>query len=190
MSHVQGKDKNIGDIYRDSLKASEEYEACLTTTIYGSTYLDPEKCKARSFDPIKALEEEEKRINLSGEWIERTADEKGFRAMFQEFIANAPSEYVNKDLKFPNCFDYLDDSPKKENKGNKNCKKLSKKKIRSLMVKASYLVDHKIKLEDKLYVKVVAVKMNNDGVFLEVEEKVGNELEYYEITYQQDMVGL
>lgn len=44
---------DIGDIYRDSLKASEEYEACLTTTIYGDTYLDPEKCKARGFDPIK-----------------------------------------------------------------------------------------------------------------------------------------
>ncbi|PKY43829.1 hypothetical protein RhiirA4_457920 [Rhizophagus irregularis] len=55
MSHVSGKDKklDIGDIYRDSLKASEEYEACLTTTIYGDTYLDPEKCKARGFDPIK-----------------------------------------------------------------------------------------------------------------------------------------
>ncbi|CAB4414692.1 unnamed protein product [Rhizophagus irregularis] len=105
MSHVSGKDKklDIGDIYRDSLKASEEYEACLTTTIYGDTYLDPEKCKARGFDPIKllapyvsyyrALEEEEERTDLSGEWIERTADEKGFNDMFQEFIDKAPPEY-------------------------------------------------------------------------------------------------
>jgi hypothetical protein len=44
---------DIGDIYRESLKASEEYEACLTTTIYGDTFLDPEKCKARGFDQIK-----------------------------------------------------------------------------------------------------------------------------------------
>ena len=51
-------------------------------------------------------------------------------------------------------------------------------------------MDHKIKLEDGLYVKVIAVKMNKDNVFLEVEEKVGDELEYYEIEYQQDMVGL
>ncbi|CAG8629392.1 6979_t:CDS:2, partial [Acaulospora morrowiae] len=144
----------IGDIYRDSQNAYEEYKACLTTTIYGGTYLDPEKCKVRGFDP------------------------------------NNPSEYVNKDVKFPKWLDYVDDFPKKKNKGNKNYKKLSKKKIRSLMTKASYLMDHKIKLEDELYVKVVAVKMNNDGVFLEVEEKVGKELKYYEITYQQDMVGL
>ncbi|CAG8698068.1 13470_t:CDS:2, partial [Ambispora leptoticha] len=175
---------DIGDIYRDSLKTYEEYDACLTTTIYGETYLDPEKCKARGFDPIKASEEEEERTNLSVEWIERTTKEKGFRAQFQEFIAKVPPEYVNKDPKF---LDYLDYSPKK---GNKSDKKLSKKKIRSLLVKASYLVDHKIKLEDGLYVKVIAVKMNNDNVFLEVEEKVGDELEYYEITYQQDMVGL
>ncbi|CAG8679323.1 5190_t:CDS:2, partial [Gigaspora rosea] len=180
MSHVPGNDEkpDIGDIYRDSLKACEEYDACLTTTIYGETYLNPEKCKARGFDPIKACEEEEERTNLSIEWIERTTKEKGFRAQFQEFIAKVPPKYVSKDLKF------LDYSPKKENKSDK---KLSRKKIRSLLVKASYLVDHKIKLENGLYVKVIAVKMNNENVFLEVEEKVGDELEYYEILYQQDM---
>ncbi|CAG8812746.1 25206_t:CDS:2, partial [Dentiscutata erythropus] len=170
---------DIGNIYRESQKTYEEYDACLTTTIYGTTYLDPEKCKARGFDPIKAFKEEEERINLSCEWIERTTKEKGFRAQFQEFLAKVPPEYVNKDPKF---LDYS--SPKKANKSDKN---LSKKKIRSLLVKASYLVDRKIKLEDGLYVKVIAVKMNNDNVFLEAEEKVGDELEYYEITYQQDM---
>ena len=41
------------DIGEEFIKASEEYRACLTTNIYGSTYLDPEKCKARGFDPIK-----------------------------------------------------------------------------------------------------------------------------------------
>ena len=51
-------------------------------------------------------------------------------------------------------------------------------------------MDRKIKLEDRLYVKVIAVKMSKDGVFLEVEEKVGDKLEYYEIMYQRDMVGL
>ncbi|CAG8762707.1 30459_t:CDS:2 [Gigaspora margarita] len=178
-SHLTEPD--IGDIYRESQKAYEEYDACLTTTIYGETYLDPEKCKARGFDPIKASEEEEERTNLSMEWIERTTKEKGFRAQFQEFLAKVPQEYVNEDPKF---LDY----PAK--KGNKSDKKLSKKKIRTLLAKASYLVDRKIKLEDGLYVKVIAVKMNNENVFLEVEEKVGDELEYYEIMYQQDMVGL
>ena len=44
---------DIGDLYRDSMKQAEEYEACLTTTIYGQKYLDPEKCKARGYDPAK-----------------------------------------------------------------------------------------------------------------------------------------
>ena len=51
-------------------------------------------------------------------------------------------------------------------------------------------MDRKIKLEDGLYVKVIAAKANKDNVFLEVEEKVGDKLDYYEIMYQQDMVGL
>jgi len=58
------------------------------------------------------------------------------------------------------------------------------------MVKASHLVDCRIKLEDGIDVKVISVKMNKENVFLEVEEKVDNGLEYYEIEYQQDMVGL
>jgi hypothetical protein len=48
-------------------------------------------------------------------------------------------------------------------------------------------VDCKIKLDDGVCVKVISAKIDKDGVFLEVEEKVGDELEYYEIMYQQDM---
>ena len=58
------------------------------------------------------------------------------------------------------------------------------------MVKASHLVDCRIKLEDGIDVKVISVKMNKENVFLEVEEEVGSELEYYEIEYQQYMVAL
>ncbi|RIA78919.1 hypothetical protein C1645_842061 [Glomus cerebriforme] len=188
MSRVPGKDKkpDISDINRESLKADEEYDACLTTTIYGETYLDPEKCKARGFDPIKAFEEEEERIDLALEWIERTTKEKGFRAQFEEWLDKAPQEFVNKDPKSLAYFDDLDDSPKKGNKSEK----LSKRKIRSLMSKASHLVDCKIKLDDGVFVKVISAKINKNGVFLEVEEKVGDELEYYEIMYQEDMVRL
>ncbi|CAG8544802.1 7994_t:CDS:2 [Ambispora gerdemannii] len=126
---------DIGDIYRDSLKAYEEYDACLTITIYGETYLDPEKCKARGFDAIKAFEEEEERTKLSVEWIERTTKEKGFRVQFQEFLAKIRNLWIA----------WI--TPQKAIK------------------KASYIVDHKIKFEDELYVKVVAVKMNKDDVF-------------------------
>ena len=44
---------DISDIYRESLKVHKKYKACLTTIIYDDTNLDPEKFKARSFDPIK-----------------------------------------------------------------------------------------------------------------------------------------
>ncbi|CAG8438286.1 8030_t:CDS:2 [Funneliformis caledonium] len=179
----------LRDFYNATQKKSEEYHACLTTTIYGETYLDPEKVKARGFDINEAIEVGNEMIRLSGEWFDKTTKEKGFHTMFKEFIDQAPPQFVNKRSNF-SSFDDLYDFTKKEKKGNKNNKKLSKKKIRSLMNKASYLVGRKIKLEDKLYVKVIAVKTNDDGVFLEVEEKVGDKLEYYEIMYQQDMVGL
>ena len=66
-------------------------------------------------------------------------------------------------------------------------------KIRSLLNKASVLVDCKIKLDEGFRVKIVKVisaKMVKDGVFLEVEEKVGDEFKCYEVMYQQDMVRL
>ncbi|CAG8624341.1 4466_t:CDS:2 [Funneliformis mosseae] len=164
MSNVLEQDNQqiIRDLYEATQKAAEEYQACCTTTIYGDTYLDPEKCKARD-----QLRKNLKRIRLSAEWVDRTANEKGFLTMYKELIDQTPKQFVNKRPNFSN-FDGLDDFPKK--------------KIRSLMIKASYLVGRKIKLEDKLYVKVIAVKMNDDGVFLEAEEKVGDKLEYYEIT--------
>ncbi|CAG8739146.1 6224_t:CDS:2 [Funneliformis caledonium] len=177
--------QHIGDINRESLEAYKEYEACLTTTMYGDTYLDPEKCKARGFDPIKAFKEEEERIDLSLEWIKRTTKKKDFALNSKNGLTKhrlAPQEFVNKDLKFLVYFDDLDDSPKKGNKS----KKLSKKKIYYLLSKASHFVDCKVKLDDGVCVKVVKVismKMNKDSVFLEMEEKVGDELEYYEIMY-------
>ena len=58
------------------------------------------------------------------------------------------------------------------------------REIRSLMVDALYLVDHKIKLVGGSYVKVITVKMNKEEVLLEVEKKVGDKLDYYEIPYQ------
>jgi hypothetical protein len=62
--------------------------------------------------------------------------------------------------------------------------------ICSLLNKAARLVDGEIKLDNGICVKVVKVMMDKDGVFLEVEEKVEDGLEHYEIMYQQDMVRL
>ncbi|CAG8508358.1 4747_t:CDS:2 [Paraglomus occultum] len=176
MSRVPGKRRKVS--------------ACLTTTIYGQTYLDPEKCKARGFEPIKAAEEEIKGIHWA-EWIERRTEEIGFCAQFEEFLAKFPPEFVNKD-RDPKSLDCLDDTPipKKRNKSDKKpSTKISICEV--FFIDQSFTsVNHKIKLEDGFYVKVIAVKMNKDNVFLEVEEKVGDKLEYYEIEYQQDMVGL
>ncbi|RHZ67768.1 hypothetical protein Glove_299g24 [Diversispora epigaea] len=76
-SKLNEREDKSGDMVGDSL----------TTTIYGNTYLD-------IFGYIwirknvKACEEERKRIYLSAEWVERTAKEKGVRALFQEFVAS------------------------------------------------------------------------------------------------------
>ena len=56
------------------------------------------------------------------------------------------------------------------------------------MVDALYLVDHKIKLVGGSYVKVITVKMNKEEVLLEVEKKVGDKLDYYEIPYQKELI--
>ncbi|CAG8724423.1 3953_t:CDS:2, partial [Acaulospora morrowiae] len=63
----------FGDIYRNSLKAYKEYDACLTTTIYGDTYLDPENCKAREHPRKK------KKDQLIFEIDGKNNKEKGFR---------------------------------------------------------------------------------------------------------------
>ncbi|CAG8625817.1 2710_t:CDS:2, partial [Funneliformis mosseae] len=172
---------DIGDIYRESLKAHKEYEACLTTTIYGDTYLDPEKCKARG--PLRRRKKGS--ICLWSRLRERQK-KKDFALDSRNGLTN-PQEFVNKDPKSLSYFNDLDHSPKK---GNESDKKLSKKKIRSLLNKASHLVDCKIRLDDGINIKIVKVmsaKMDKDSVFLEMKEKVEDKLKYYEIMYQQDM---
>ncbi|RIA88488.1 hypothetical protein C1645_826279 [Glomus cerebriforme] len=62
-------------------------------------------------------------------------------------------------------------TPQRREMRSRNDKQPSKKKLLSLLVRISNFVDHKIKLEDGFYVKVMAVKMIKSDVFLEVEKK-------------------
>ncbi|CAG8622116.1 16752_t:CDS:2 [Funneliformis mosseae] len=149
--------------------------------MYGDTYLDPEKCKAREH-----LRKKKKGSICLWNGLKEQQKKKDFAFNSRNGLTK---QFVNKDPKSLVYFNDLDNSPKKGNKS----KKLSKKKIRSLLSKASHFVDCKVKLDDGVCVKVIKVnstKMNKDSVFLEVEEKVGDELEYYEIMCQQDMIRL
>ncbi|CAB4486119.1 uncharacterized protein OCT59_022241 [Rhizophagus irregularis] len=61
------------------------YEACLMTNEYGETYLDPEKCKARNFDPVRASQEQRERISSYLEGLQETSKEKRWRVSFKAF---------------------------------------------------------------------------------------------------------
>ena len=65
-------------------------------------------------------------------------------------------------------------------------------KNRSLMVEASYLVNREIQIGDGPYVRVITVKMfKEEGVVLELGQKVGERLIYYgEIPYQKDLIKI
>lgn len=45
--------KDFGSIAKDYHDACEIYNSCLITTEYGDSILDPKKCNAINFDPIK-----------------------------------------------------------------------------------------------------------------------------------------
>ena len=45
--------KELISLVEASAEVHRNYDACMTTNEYGSTYLDPEKCKAINFDPLK-----------------------------------------------------------------------------------------------------------------------------------------
>ncbi|CAG8698038.1 4303_t:CDS:2, partial [Funneliformis caledonium] len=134
-------------------KKAEECQDCLTTTIYGETYLVPEKVKARE----------------ESDWPRNGLIEQQMR---KDFALCSRNLSINRKSNFSN-FDDLDDFPKKEKKGNKNNKKLSKKLHILWAVQSNF---KKI---------ICQSRCRKDGVFLEVEEKVGDKLEYYEIMYQQ-----
>jgi hypothetical protein len=69
------------------METCEAYYACLTTNEYGSTYLDPVKCRTRNFDPVKATKEQEERILLAIERFNKIANERGHRAADEEAFA-------------------------------------------------------------------------------------------------------
>ncbi|GBB95028.1 hypothetical protein RclHR1_24630002 [Rhizophagus clarus] len=183
-------------LIKDTVETCEAYHACLTTNEYGSTYLDPIKCKARNFDPITATKEQKERILLFAERYEKIAEEKGHHAAREEAFAahdfyNAlPKQFLNNDKLDPEVPTLGEaESLNVMHKAVPGSIEKRSEPTHSSVNEAFKLIGHKIKLYD-VDVEVISVKATKDGVFLEVEENVEGELIRYEIDYENDVVPL
>ncbi|CAB4483403.1 hypothetical protein RhiirA5_506451 [Rhizophagus irregularis] len=170
MSHAENKLPDFKSLVKGSHETCEAYYACLTTNEFGSTYLDPVKCKAKNFDPRKATKEQEERILLIVERFNKIKEEKGFRVAQEELgAALVYSNTLPKPILKPDPEVTRSDNPSID--------------------KAIQLIGHKIKFYDTDF-KVIAVKITKDGIFLDVEENVEGELIQHEIGYENDVVPL
>ncbi|RIA84154.1 hypothetical protein C1645_859615 [Glomus cerebriforme] len=199
---------------KDTMETCEAYYACLTTNEYGSTYLDPMKCRAKNFDPITATKEQEERILLFAERFKKIANERGYHAAEKEafaaydFYSALPKQFLNNDKLDPevptsgNVFIKMNDRQNSRVMFEDEAESLNvmhkavpgsiekrSKPTHSSVDKAFKLIGHKIKLYD-VDVEVISVKGTKDGIFLEVEENVEGELIRYEIGYENDVVPL
>ncbi|CAB4489732.1 hypothetical protein RhiirA1_535873 [Rhizophagus irregularis] len=84
---------NFGSIAKDYHDACEIYNSCLITTEYGDSILDPKKCNAINFDPIKTAREQYDRIYLIDELFNKIKKEKGARAVSEEWFAALPEQF-------------------------------------------------------------------------------------------------
>ncbi|RIA84815.1 hypothetical protein C1645_783338 [Glomus cerebriforme] len=215
MSHALEKEyPDLKSIAKGSLETCEAYYACLTTNEYGSTYLDPVKCKAKNFDPRKATSEEAERILLTAKMCDKIKEERGYRAAQEELAAaldfynSLPKPFLSKDKLDPEVarsdnvfvkmnnrqnsrvmFEGETESLNVMHKAAPGSIEKRSKPTHSSVDKAFRLIGHKIKLYD-VNVEVIAIKATKDGVFLEVEENVEGELIHYEINYENDIVLL
>ncbi|GBC09975.1 hypothetical protein RclHR1_09240009 [Rhizophagus clarus] len=173
MSHAENELSELKSIFKDSHEACEAYYTCLSINEFGSTYLDPAKCKAKNFDPKKAAKEEEERILLFTEKFDKIKEEKGARFALEELKATL--DYSNT---LPKPYNYLH-GPDPEIPHSDN----------PSVDKAIQLIGHKIKLYND-DVEVIAVKITKNGIFLNVKKNVEGELIHHEIGYENDIVPL
>ncbi|CAB4419985.1 unnamed protein product [Rhizophagus irregularis] len=170
MSHAEKELPDFKSLAKGSHDTCVSYYACLTTNEFGSTYLDPVKCKAKNFDPRKATKEQEERIHLIAERFNKIKEERGSRVAQEEL--GAALVYLNtlpKPILKPDPEVTLSDNPSID--------------------KAIKLIGYKIKLYDN-DVEVIAVKVTKNGIFLGVEKNVEGELIHHEIRYENDVVPL
>ncbi|KAL1925825.1 uncharacterized protein VTP21DRAFT_708 [Calcarisporiella thermophila] len=199
IEHIRNQCKNI---VRESREASRLYYECLTTNKYGQEYLDPEKCEANNFDPIKASNEEAMRIRLVAKYCSDISNMLDWREADKVIASLAPKNHKKHHTGRPSEASHIPKQAQmrvEKRPRNKIIssvskaaqriipKKLQKQELLSLLSEAAQLVGSEVSIGDT-YVKVIAVKMTENSVTLEVNEEVEEGVwDQYEIEYDSNM---
>ncbi|RGB28625.1 hypothetical protein C1646_745765 [Rhizophagus diaphanus] len=150
----QKKKDELKRFFKDSHEACEDYYACLSINELGLISLDPVKCKAKNFDPKKVAKEQEKRILLFTEKVDKIKEEKG--SHFVRKVLRATLDYSNT---LPLPYNYLHGpDPEIPHPDNPS------------VDKAIQLIGYKIKLYND-DVEVIAVKITKNGIFFKCRKK-------------------
>ncbi|CAG8716559.1 9455_t:CDS:2 [Funneliformis caledonium] len=178
----------------------ETYYAYLSTNKYGLTYLDSVKCKARNFDLIKATKKQEERIHLALKRFKKISKEKGYHTVVKEavdackfndtllklFLNKLNPEVLISGIVFVKINNQQNSHVIFEGRV-RGSNFLMCHLTHSSINKAFKLIGYKIKLYDD-DVKIIAVKVTKEAIFLEVKENVEGELIYYKLEYENNIV--
>ncbi|KAL1914864.1 uncharacterized protein VTP21DRAFT_7956 [Calcarisporiella thermophila] len=197
----------LNNLVKESEENSRMYYKCLTTNIYGKEYLDPAKCEANNFDPIKACNEEDMRYKLLSEYCDGIRNLVGWRETINIIFSVIPEKYKKKQtgrsleiLHIPDTA-HMRVEKRSRNKILSSVSKAAQRIIprknqkhtgkqpssESLFSKAYQLIGHEVTIGDS-YAKVIAVKATEDSVTLEVKEEVEEGIwDQYEIEYDTIM---
>ncbi|KAL1924379.1 uncharacterized protein VTP21DRAFT_7414 [Calcarisporiella thermophila] len=197
------------NILRDSEEAAREYQSYKITDKYGQRYLDPAKCEANNYDPIKACNEEDKRLRLLVKYctdISSMCDQHEARKLLSSLLPeNSKKKQSGRSSEAPYIPKQTHQRIEKRTKGKlissvssaaqriipkrvqKHSGKQSKSEAISLLCKAAQLVGCDVNIGDT-YVKVIAAKITEDAVILDVKEEVEEgSWDQYDIEYNTDM---
>ncbi|KAL1917686.1 uncharacterized protein VTP21DRAFT_3520 [Calcarisporiella thermophila] len=193
-------------------EAARVYYECMTTDKYGQTYLDPAKCEAHNFDPIRVCKEQYLRHRLISKYCDDIGNMYDWPESDKLIVSLIPDKYKKYQTRRSSGASYIPKQAHKrvekrsENKlissvskatqrilpkkVQKRTEKQSKSEPISMLCKAAQLVGRDVKIGDT-YAKVVTHKMTEHSVMLEVKEDVEEDVwDQYDIEYNTDMEPL
>ncbi|KAL1914862.1 uncharacterized protein VTP21DRAFT_7954 [Calcarisporiella thermophila] len=200
------------NILRDSEEVARVYYECMITDKYGQRYLDPAKCETNNFDPIKACNDQVTRMKLIAKYCSDISRMYDWREADRLILSLIPEKYQKKQTGRSSKAPYI---PKQSHmrvekrsqnkiissvssaaqriipkKVQKRSGKQSKREALSMLCKAGQLVGCEVNIGDT-YAKVIAAKMTEDSVLVEVKEEVEEGVwDQYEIEYNINMKPL
>ncbi|KAL1924509.1 uncharacterized protein VTP21DRAFT_4163 [Calcarisporiella thermophila] len=196
-------------ILRESEEAAIEYQSYKITDKYGQRYLDPAKCEANNYDPIKASKEEDMRLRLLVKYCtdicsmcdqrearkvllsltpERSKKKQSGSSSEAPYIPKQTHIHIEKRTK-SKIISSVSSAAQRiiPKRVQKRSGKQSRREAISLLCKAAQLVGCDVDIGDT-HVKVVAAKITEDSVMLDVKEEVEEGAwDQYDIEYNTDM---